>query len=139
MNPDDFITRLQHNQIVEAIHQAERNTTGQIGIFITHAPAPDPLAAAKKHFEKLHMHHHPHRNAILIFVAPKSQTFAILGDEQIHTRIGNPAWHSLATEMATHFKSNHPMQAIITAIEQAGKLLATHFPKPAPTETNPAS
>ena len=136
MNPDDFITGLQHDQIVQAIHQAERNTTGQIRIFISHAPASDPLAAAKKHFEKLHMHHHPHRNAILIFVAPKSQTFAILGDEQIHTRIGDPAWQSLATEMATYFKSNHPMQAIITAIQQAGKLLATHFPKPAPTETN---
>jgi uncharacterized membrane protein len=139
MNPDDFITRLQHHQIVEAIHQAERNTTGQIGIFITHAPAPDPLAAAKKHFEKLHMHHHPDRNAILIFVAPKSQTFAIFGDEQIHARIGDPAWQSLATEIATHFKSNDPMQAILTAIQQAGNLLGTHFPKPASTETNRAS
>jgi uncharacterized membrane protein len=139
MNPDDFITRLHHDQIVQAIHQAERNTTGQIRIFISHGRAPDPLAAGKKHFEKLRMHHHPHRNAILIFVAPKSQTFAILGDEQIHTRIGDPAWQSLATEVATHFKSNHPMQAIITAIQQAGKLLATHFPRPAPTETNRGS
>jgi uncharacterized membrane protein len=134
MNPDDFITRLQHDQIVQAIHEAEHNTTGQIRIFISHAPTPDPLAAGKKHFEKLRLHHHAHRNAILIFVAPKSQTFAILGDEQIHTRIGDPAWQSLATEMATHFKSNHPMQAIITAIQQAGKLLATHFPKPSSTE-----
>ncbi len=139
MNPDDFITRLQHDQIVQAIHHAERDTTGQIRVFISHAPAPDPLAAGKKHFEKLRMHHHPHGNAILIFVAPKSQTFAILGDEKIHTRIGDPTWQSLATEMATHFKSNHAMQGIITTIQQAGKLLATHFPKPAPNETNRAS
>jgi uncharacterized membrane protein len=139
MNPDDFMTRLQHHEIVKAIHQAERNNTGHIRIFISHAPAPDPLAAAKKHFEKLHMHRHPNRNAILIFIAPKSQTFAIFGDEQIHTRIGELAWQSLATEMATHFKSNNPMQAIITVIQQAGKLLGTHFPKPAPTETIRAS
>ncbi len=134
MNPDDFITGLQHRQIVEAIHQAELNTTGQIRVFIPHSPAPDPLAAAKKHFEKMRMHHHPHRNAILIFVAPKSQTFAIVGDEQIHTRIGDLAWQSLTNEMAAHFKSNHPMDAIITAIQQAGKLLALHFPKPGSTE-----
>jgi uncharacterized membrane protein len=139
MNPDDFISRLQHHQIVEAIHQAERNNTGHIRIFVSHAPAPDPLAAAKTHFEKLEMHHHPNRNAILIFIAPKSQTFAIYGDEQIHTRIGDPAWQSLATEMATYFKSNNPMQAIITVIQQAGKLLDNHFPKPVPAETDHTS
>jgi uncharacterized membrane protein len=139
MNPDDFITRLQHHQIVDAIHLAEHDTTGQIRIFISHAPAPDPLAAAKKRFEKMRLHHLPHRNAILIFIAPKSQTFAIVGDEQIHTRIGDLAWQSLANEMATHFKSNHPMDAIITAIQNAGKLLATHFPKSPPSEPARAS
>jgi uncharacterized membrane protein len=129
MHPDHFITRLQHHELVQALHEAERHTTGEIRLFISHAHAPDPVAAAKKHFEKMHLHHHPHRNAILIFVAPKSQTFAIIGDDQIHARIGDPAWQALAGDMATHFKSDRPMQAITTAIQQAGQLLATHFPK----------
>jgi len=138
MNPDDFLTRLQHQQIVDAIHEAERNTTGQIRIFISHALALDALVAAKKHFEKLQMHRRPHRNAILIFVAPKSQTFAIVGDEQIHARVGDSAWQSLAAEMGARFKSNHPMQAIIHTVQQAGVLLAGHFPKPAPNEAKRA-
>lgn len=134
MEPDYFINRLQHHEIVEAVRQAERDTTGLIHVFITHAPAPDALASGKVHFEKMKMHHHRDRNAILIFIAPRSQTFAILGDEQIHARVGDSAWQSLAREMAIHFKSNDLTTAIITAIQQAGNLLATYFPKPAPME-----
>jgi uncharacterized membrane protein len=130
MKPDHFLDRLQHHQIVEAIHQAERNTTGRIQVFVSHAAAPDPLEAARERFHKMQMHRHAHRNAILIFVAPRSQTFAVLGDELIHTRIGDQAWQSLVGSMAEQFKSDQYMKAILFGIEQAGQLLANHFPKP---------
>jgi uncharacterized membrane protein len=131
MNPDHFLSRLQHHQIVQAIHHATGNTTGEIRVSIAHGAAADPVSAARHRFEKLKMHHHTHRNGILIFVAPRSQTFAVIGDQAVHDRAGDAAWQSMVTGMADRFKNNEPMTAIQFGIEQAGHLLATHFPKPA--------
>jgi uncharacterized membrane protein len=129
MNPDHFLSRIQHHQIVQAIHHATGNTTGEIRVFIAHGAAADPLSAARHRFEKLKMHHHAHRNAILIFVAPRSQTFAVIGDQAVHDRAGDVAWQSMVAAMADRFKNNEPMSAIEFGIEQAGQLLTEHFPK----------
>ena len=134
MKPEHFLSRVQHQQIVEAIHNAERNTTGEIRVFISHGAVADPLSAARRQFQKLQMHHLFHRNGILIFVAPRSQTFAVIGDQAVHDRVGDAAWQSMANGMADHFKNDRYMQAIDFGIEQAGQLLAAHFPKHAPTD-----
>ena len=60
----------------------------------------------------------------LIFVAPKSQTYAIIGDQLIHEKAGDAAWQSLAAKIAEHFKSDQFTEAITFGVEQAGELLA---------------
>lgn len=129
MHPEHFLNHLQHNQIVEAIHNAERNTTGEIRVFISHGKVADFISAAQQRFEKLGMHTLPHRNGILIFVAPRSQAFAIIGDRAIHERAGEPAWQALAAGMGQRFKNHQHTEAITFAIERAGELLAANFPK----------
>jgi uncharacterized membrane protein len=128
MNPEHFLDRLEHHRIVDAIHNAESATTGHIRVYITHSKAPDPVAAALHRFHKLKLHHHRHRNAILIFLAPRSQTFAIVGDQSIHEKAGESAWQSMAATIGETLKSNQFMSAIIHGIRQAGDLLQTHFP-----------
>jgi uncharacterized membrane protein len=129
MNSKQFLTQLQHDQIVQAIKSAEEKTTGQIHVIVTHASASEPLAQAQQHFQKLQLHESPHKNNILIFVAPRSQTFAVVGDQSIHQKIGDQAWQALAKSMADHFKNGQFMSAILFGIDQAGQLLTAHFPK----------
>ena len=66
---------------------------------------------------------------MLIFVAPKSQTFAIYGDAAIHARCGPEFWNILRDEMSSHLKESRYTEALIHAINKAGKLLAEQFPK----------
>ena len=68
-------------------------------------------------------------NAVLIFVAPRSQTFAIIGDEAVHTKCGDAFWRELADAMSGHFKRGEFTDGIVHGINRAGDLLAEHFPR----------
>lgn len=129
MKPHHFITALDESRIHAAIKDAHAKSTGHIGVLVSKRPAPDPLAAAEKHFHARNLHHAPHRNAILIFVAPKSHTFAIVGDAAIHAQVGPDFWTTLRDEMTPHLKEAHYTEALLHAITKAGDLLAQHFPR----------
>src|SRR5271156_4211533 len=99
-----FINALDESRILAAIRAAEAKTTGQIRAFVSKRNCPDPVAAAQKHFKALGMGKTKHHNAILLFVAPTSRTFAIYGDTAIHARCGPDFWTALRDDMTTHLK-----------------------------------
>ena len=74
MHPKDFLQQLDEKQIVEAIAQAESATSGEIRIFISHRKRTDALAAAQARFDKLEMRNTHHRNAVLIYIVPRSRS-----------------------------------------------------------------
>ena len=132
MKTGHFLSQLQHDQIIAAIRGAESRTTSHIRVYISHHRAPDPVAKATRHFRWQRLNRHPGRNAVLIFVAPKSQTFAVVGDQAIHQHLGEAFWTNLTAEMAVHFKAGNFTAALLAAINQAGAELARHFPRAAP-------
>jgi len=69
------------------------------------------------------------RNAILIFVAPRSNKFAVVGDVGIHKRCGDEFWRKLADEMRDLFLRADFTLGLIQGIGKAGELLAEHFPR----------
>ena len=91
--------------------------------------------AARTQFEKLGMTATRHRNGVLIFVAPRSQKFAVIGDTGIHERSGDQFWQELVESMREHFKAENFSDAVVQAIGKAGELLAQHFPRQ-PDDTN---
>ena len=129
MKKSEFIQQLDHPAIEGAIAQAEALTSGEIRVVVTHDPADDPLAAAQAAFERLGMTQTKQRNAVLIFVAPASQTFAVIGDEAVHRKCGDDFWRRLATEMTDHFKQGAYTNGLRQGIALAGALLAEHFPR----------
>ena len=135
MNAKEFLKQLRHDDIVAAIKQAESKTSGEIRVFISHKNIDDPVAAGQKVFMHLGMTKTRHRNAVLIFVAPKAQKFSVIGDEAVHQKCGDPFWQALTGEMSTHFKKSDFTQGIIHAVQKAGELLAAHFP-PHPGDKN---
>ena len=130
MKTREFLSKLEHDQIVAAIHEAESKTSGEIRVFIQRGKLDvDPLIAAQKKFSRLGMHKTPERNAVLIFVAPRAHKFAIVGDEAIHRKCGEELWQRLVSDMREHFRNEKFSHALVEAIEETGKALASHFPR----------
>ena len=130
MRTKEFLSKLEHDRIVEAIRDAESNTSGQIRVYIQRGKLDvDPLIPAQKRFHKLGMHKTSEQNAILIFVAPRAYKFAVIGDKAIHEKCGEVFWQRLVGSMREHFRNERFSDALVEAIEEAGKALASHFPK----------
>ena len=130
MRPRDFLHRLNHQRIISAISGAEAKTSGEIRVFIDRTNVQeDPLTFAEKKFLQLGMHKTAERNAILILVAPRSQKFAVVGDEGVHKKCGPEFWQTMVADMRVHFQQEEFTDAIVEAIERAGELLARYFPR----------
>jgi len=129
MHPRTFAKHLQHDTIVAAIHDAEHKTSGQIWVTISPKHIDDPVVAAQVEFMRLGMNQSPERNGVLIFVAPRSHKFAVIGDEAVHAKCGDEFWRKLADVMTGYFRKSEFTPGIIHAVQKAGDLLAEHFPR----------
>jgi uncharacterized membrane protein len=129
MKAGDFLKQVRHDRVVAAIRDAETKTSGEIRVFISRKPVEDPVAAAQGHFLELGMQKTRDRNAVLIFLAPHSRKFAVIGDEAVHARCGEAFWRTLAAELSAHFQKSDFTGGLVHGIKTAGDLLARHFPR----------
>lgn len=129
MTHDEFNALLDEPAIVTAIREAEKRSTGEVRVLITHRSVPDPLAEARRRFGSLGMEKTGQRNGVLIFIAPKSRTFAIVGDTGIHAQGGDGLWTAMAGEMGEFFRAGQWTEGLVRAIGRVGEVLARHFPR----------
>ena len=130
MRTKEFLSKLDHDRIIEAIREAESKTSGEIRVFIQRGKfESDPLIVAQKKFQRLGMYKTRERNAVLIFVAPRAHKFAVVGDKAIHEKCGEQFWQHVVEGMRVHFHNEKFSQALTTAISEIGKVLAAHFPR----------
>jgi uncharacterized membrane protein len=120
---------IEHDRVVAAIAAAEQRTSGEIRVVISQARTDEPVAVAQKQFERLGMTQTAARNGVLIFIAPASHTFAVIGDRGVHEKCGDPFWREIAEAMTQRFQRGEFTEALVYAIERAGTLLAQHFPR----------
>ena len=129
MKTKAFFDRLDQDQMVAAIAEAEKQTSGEIRVFVSHRKARDAQDAAVREFVRLGMTKTKRRNAVLIYVAPVSQNFAVIGDEAVHAKCGEEFWCQVAAQMTGRFRAGEFTAGIVDAIQTAGALLARHFPR----------
>jgi uncharacterized membrane protein len=130
MRTKEFLSRLEHDRIVDTIREAESKTSGEIRVFIQRGKlSVDPLIVAQKKFQRLGMHKTRERNAVLIFVAPRAHKFAIVGDSAVHEKCGEEFWQRVVDGMRVHFQNEKFSRALTEAINEVGKVLAAHFPR----------
>jgi uncharacterized membrane protein len=129
MIPKPFLQNLEDEKIVAAIASAESKTSGEIRVFISDAEPADPLAGAKLQFERMEMTSTKDRNGVLIFVAPKSRNFAIIGDEGVHQKCGEQFWRRIADEMTARFRQGLFTDGIVHGVAAAGQVLSEYFPR----------
>ena len=87
-----------------------------------------PLAAANDEFRKLGLETATTKDSFLLFVAPQSQKFAVVGGTALHEKTGQAWWDHLSALLTRHFKEGRYTDGLIAAIEEAGQKLKAHFP-----------
>jgi uncharacterized membrane protein len=135
MKTRDFLQQIDDAKVVAGIQAAERRTSGEIRVWITDRKATDVFEAAQHRFKKLRMDRTAARNGVLIYLAPRVQRFAVIGDEGIHARCGPRFWTAVAVEMEACLRAAEFTGAVVRAVEKIGALLAEHFPA-APDDRN---
>jgi uncharacterized membrane protein len=129
MKTPDFIRQLREPEIIAAIRAAEQQTSGEIRVFISDQSVTDPVAAAQEQFTRLGMTQTRDRNGVLIYLAPRSRQFAVLGDSGVHARCGAGFWQELTRSMSEQFRAGDFTAGLVQGIQRAGELLGRHFPR----------
>ncbi len=124
------MTRAQRETIARAIRDAEDGTTGRIAVRIIPDRDVDAFERAKREFGEIGFHRHEPANAALILVATKAQRFAIVGDRELHQRVGDAFWQELVDESQPYFARGATTEGILHAIKRIGGALQTHFAEP---------
>jgi uncharacterized membrane protein len=135
MKPHHFLKSVDHDRIVSAIAGAEKRTSGEIRVFISRQKTEDAFHAAGLCFRRLKMDQTRSRNAVLIFIAPVSHRFAVIGDTAVHAKCGDNFWHEVVEGMESNLKRGDFTEALIHGVEKVGSLLAAQFP-PDPNKQN---
>jgi uncharacterized membrane protein len=128
MKTPAFIAQLDEVRIFAEIAKAEAGTSGEIRVFVSSRRVDDPVAQAEEHFEKLGMTKTRHRNGVLLYFAPATRKFAVVGDRGIHEKCGEAFWKELIDEVRPLLQAEHFTEAVTHAVRQAGVQLARHFP-----------
>jgi len=128
MRPDDFFTKEQQKRIVEAIGQAEQNTSGEIRIHIEKNCKKDVLDRAADVFAMLKMHKTELRNGVLFYLSLEDRKFAILGDGGINAKVPENFWESVKEAVLEQFKLDNQTEGLVRGILMAGEKLKAHFP-----------
>jgi uncharacterized membrane protein len=127
MQTKSFLGALDHERIVKAIQEAEGRSRGEVRVHVSQKTVADATADAARQFEALGMTQTAERNGVLLFVAPVSQTFAVVGDEGIHARCGPGFWKDVAAAVEADFRAGRFTDGIVKGVVRVGDALATHF------------
>lgn len=132
--PRKFFSDDEQKEIVAAIGAAELRTSGEIRLHVERdipkkAPAEgDPYLRARQLFAELGMHATEARNGVLFYLATRSRRFCVLGDEQLHEKVGEQFWEDVVARMAEHFAGDRFGEGMATGIAHVGESLSEHFP-----------
>ena len=123
------IMKINDDQIVKAIEEAEMNTSGEIRVHISKMPTKNVYEAAVKTFEKLGMTNTQERNGVLIYLSTLSHQFAIIGDQGIHDKVHQEFWDEVRNHIVIEFKKNDFTKGLCDGILACGQKLKQYFPR----------
>lgn len=128
MSVANFFTEEEKKQIVDAVKQAELNTSGEIRVHVEGRCKGEVLDSAAYWFGKLEMHKTAARNGVLFYMAVTDRKFAILGDGGINAKVPDDFWVKIEKHMLSRFKEGKFADGLSEGILMAGEQLKEHFP-----------
>ena len=125
----EFFSAEDKAQIVEAIRMAEKETSGEIRVYVESKNSyVDAIDRAAEIFFKLKMQNTDHRNAVLLYIAMDHQELALFADEGIYQKAGAEYWNDAVKNMIGQFTKDNISNGIEQCIEQIGQTLKEKFP-----------
>ncbi len=125
---ENFLTQNEEQEIVAAIREAEKNTSGEIRVHLEKNCEGDIMQHAIEVFHFLKMDNTKLQNGVLIYVAVDQKQFVIYGDKGINDVVNDDFWEDTKNLMVSHFKQQEFKSGLIAGILKAGKELETYFP-----------
>lgn len=115
------------------ISEIEKTTSGELVITIKEKRGwleklKSVRVLAEKEFVNAKIGKTKDATGILIFMLFNAREFCILADKKINERVEQSLWDEITNNMSLHFKQENFCKGILNGIEQAGKILSTHFP-----------
>lgn len=135
-HPIAFLSQQEEQEIVNAIIEAEKNTSGEVRVHIEKQSDKTPFERAQEVFYALNMQDTKNRNGVLFYVDIANHNFVILGDQGINEAVESDFWDTTKDLVISHFKNQQYKQGLIEGILKAGKKLKDLFPYNANTDTN---
>ena len=127
-NAITILNREQDHRVVEAIRQAELNTSGEIKVHIENRCKGNVEKRSLVVFKRLKLNETRLRNGVLIYLAVKDHKFAILGDEDINNVVEKGFWNDVKDLMQNHFKEGRFAEGLEQGIQRCGEKLKAYFP-----------
>ena len=136
---EDFLTKAEEQEIVQAIVEAEKNTSGEIRVHIEENNTKPPVERAQEVFHELGMDATALKNGVLFYICMQTRSFAIIGDEGIDKLVENDFWDCTKDIVISHFKNGAYKQGLVEGILRAGERLKKYFPFNHKDDTNELS
>src|SRR5688572_27643747 len=125
----DLLNPSQQEQIVTAIQEAERETSGEIRVHLEDHTKTDALLRAEEVFLKLKMQETKDRTGVLIYAAVKDRKLAIIGDSGIHDVVGSDFWDKERDILVEYFSKGNYTEGLVKVINLVGEQLKQYFPQ----------
>lgn len=128
MEVAQFLTPQQEQDVIQAIREAERNTSGEIRVHFEKSLNQDAIKRAQEVFFQLEMEKTSFKNGVLFYVAVDDHQFAIIGDEGIDKVVPDDFWESVKDEVINEFVKGNHGKGLVLGILHAGEKLKEFFP-----------
>ncbi len=132
----EFFESLDRPAIVAAIRSAEARSYGEIRVHLHRGAVADAKAEAEKTFRSLGMDKTARGSACLIFLAPVSRSFAVVGGAGIHEKVGDAFWGEARDAAQAHFREGRFTEGVVAAVGKLGDALALFFPRDGVSDRN---
>lgn len=133
----EFFSVEEKQLIIEAIREAEKNTSGEVRVFVeTRCRYVDAIDRAAEIFFQLKMDLTLKRNAVLVYLAVHDRQLAIFADEGIYKATGKEFWDNEVSKMIEQFHTEHFADGVCSVIRDTGAALRNHFPYDGVTDKN---
>ena len=110
---EDFLSKAEEQEIVHAIVEAEKNTSGEIRVHIEEHTEKSPLERAQE---------------VLFYICVSDKKFAIIGDKGINEAVESDFWDCTKDTVIASFKEGNFKKGLVEGILRAGERLKKYFP-----------
>ena len=127
-HPKKFFLKEEESQIIAAIKEAEKSTSGELRVHFAKQIKRDSIKEAVRIFKILGMQRTKQRNGCLVLIGLKNRKIAIIGDKGINDKVGDDFWDDVVNVITESFKKDRYVEGLVKGILMIGQKLKKYFP-----------